>query len=75
MLVDGARKFPYEYPPKYQGSTCFFDTQSEVTPQQLAAIKFEMTALNMHPKEAETRDRRTGRRRQGNFSKGGMLDS
>ena len=68
MLVDGARKFPY--PPKYQGSTCFFDMPSEVTPQQLAAIKFEMTALNMHPKEAETReDRRTGRRRQGNLMK------
>lgn len=68
MLVEGARKCPY--PPKYQGSTCYFDMPSEVTSQQLVAIKFETTALNMHPKEAETReDRRTGRRRQGNLLK------
>lgn len=67
MLVDGARKFPY--PPKYQGSTCFFDMPSDVTSQQLAAIKVEMNSLNVHPKVTEMREERsTEQRRQGKMS-------
>jgi len=48
VLVEGTHDPSMAYPPPNHGSSCYFDMPSEVSEQQLSAVKSEMNELGIH---------------------------